>query len=64
MSQRRTGQREGRKETDVKLTHSTGASINPPVSFIPTPPPGPAHRGFLQHCDVHALPPQTDAVGH
>lgn len=30
----------------------------------PTSPPGPAHRGFLQHRNVHALLPWTDAVDH
>lgn len=28
------------------------------------PPTDPAHRGFLQHCDVHALLSGTDAVDH
>jgi hypothetical protein len=33
--------------------------------FCPlTLPTGPANRGFLQHRDVHALLPRTDAMDH
>lgn len=51
-------------ETDLKPTNAAGTNHSPVITVLPTSPPGPADRGFLQHCHVHALLPWIDAVDH